>query len=159
MVKEAIINDELDKLMMGANGYRITNPLVEEPVDSATLFGHHFNLYVKESGDKDFDEKLLAAMQKLLQTPEGLWWTLRLVTTYLFYYDADALLFRMDMHRLVPAINASIKKYGTFLFNNRNYVGYRFETGLCEPASKDINRINQKLIAQEGEQIAALHCS
>ena len=157
MVQEAILKNELHKLIMG-DGYEITNPLVEEPVDSGTLFGHLFNNYVRESGDKDFDEKLFLAMQKLLQTPEGLWWSLKLVHTYLFYFDHNVLLFTIDIRKLAPAINKSIHQQGPSLLNNRNYVGWRFEKGLCEPTSKYIERINRELMLQGSEKLVALHC-
>jgi hypothetical protein len=141
----ALEKNELHRYLIGEGDYQFVNPFVEEPTDIASIFISGLNHYVLSNDPATLNKQIKAAMLTLMNSPEGCWWTIRLIKAYLFQFHAGALKFEIPVGELLPAIQASLNSHKASLQNNKAFTGWRFEGGLWQQVGIDINEINTTL--------------
>jgi len=141
----ALEKNELYRYLIGEADYQLVNPFVEEPTDIASIFISGFNQYVLSNDPAKLSAEIKAAMLTLMSSPEGCWWTIRLIKAYLSQFHAGALKFEIPVPELLPAIQACLNNHKASLQNNKAFTGWRFGGGLWEQIGIDINEINSTL--------------
>lgn len=142
MLITALQKSELDKYLIGEGAYKFINPFVEEPTDIASIFISGLNEYNDRVALK---AQIKAAMLSLMNSPEGCWWAVRLIDSYLFQFKKGALKFEIPVLELLPALKTFLVNHKTALLNNKALTGWRFEKGLWGQIEKDIDEINSAL--------------
>lgn len=142
MLITALEKNELHKYLMGEGDYKFVNPYVEEPTDITSIFISGLNEYNDRAALK---AQIKAAMLSLMNSPEGCWWAVRLINSYLFQFKKGALKFEIPVSELLPAIKTSLVNHKTSLLDNKTLTGWRFEGGLWGQIEIDINQINSRL--------------
>lgn len=145
MLITALQKNELHRYLIGEGAYKFVNPFVEEPTDIASIFILGFNQYVLNHDPAALKAQINAAILILLNSPEGCWWTIRLIKSYLFQFKEGALKFEIAVPELLPAIRTSLINHKTPLLNNKAFTGWRFDRGLWGQIEMDINEINSIL--------------
>ena len=145
MLITALQKNELHRYLIGEGAYKFVNPFVEEPTDIASIFISGFNQYVLSNDPVALKAQINAAILMLLNSPEGCWWTIRLIKSYLFQFKEGALQFEIPVLELLPAIKTSLINHKTKLLNNKAFTGWRFDRGLWGQIEIDINEINSTL--------------
>ena len=148
MLITALEKNELHKYLMGEDAYKFVNPFVEEPTDIATVFISGLNQYVISNDAATLKAEIKDAMLILMNSPEGCWWTIRLIKAYLFQFFGGALKFEIPVQELLPAIQTSLNKHKMSLVNNQAFTGWRFDGGLWEQIGIDVKEINTTLTGE-----------
>lgn len=144
----ALQKNELPRYLIGDGVYKFVNPFVEEPTDIASMFISGFNQYVLNHDPATLKAQINDALLILLNSPEGCWWTIRLIKSYLLQFKEGALKFEIPVSELLPAIRTSLINHKTQLLNNKAFTGWRFDRGLWGQIEMDINEINSTLGVQ-----------
>jgi hypothetical protein len=147
MLEQSLAKNELHRLLMGEGQYYYPDQFIEAPTDLATLFFSAFNNYasISKTNAENLTLKIKEAMIQLLDHPDGTWWSLSIMYSYLYGYKPDSLKFKIEIEELVPTINESLKKFSDNLKTNKTWVGCRFANSLWDDINNIVPKINTML--------------
>ncbi len=143
----AIGHNQFVSLLMGENGYKHTDSLIETPTDLPLVFITGCNNYVMKDirNVQGLSEAFSHAFSELIKTPTGTWWTIFIIHDYLVRFKPGTLQFKIDVLSQIPDINKSIRKFEPELRNCKQCVGYRFKNGLWNDVVRIARQINEHL--------------
>lgn len=144
-LKKSLLNDEIEKYLIGDKEYCFTSSLVEHPTDLSIIFTFGFNQYMKNERNDILNTEINKGLIKLLETPIGTWWVVNILYEYLYGYVDNSLLFKIDIENIVPVLKKKLKNFKEDLIHNKQYTGWRFKNGLWENTLNMIEDINKKL--------------
>jgi len=146
-LKEALNSSELNSYLMGENGYKFHDRLVETPTDITRIFINGFNEYVaqREENIKTLKSAFNDAVIAMLKSPVGTWWTVFILYNYLFAFNKNTLSFEIDIQSIIPNLNKSLMIFKEELKKNKEWVGWRFQNGLWDNIVTMAEKINTVL--------------